>query len=190
MTSGMGVDFPLASAGPLANGTGVLLIALGLALLMADLHVGARGAVAAAGVVALVAGIVLLAGGAGALAALSGWLVVLAAVSLAVMVAGLLAALRRNRRRVSVVGEHALVGRDATVRTRLNPTGYVSIDGESWRARLVEGTAEPGETVTILDIHGLELSVWRTRPPARYFGERRGEQTAAGGTNAAAEEKE
>jgi membrane protein implicated in regulation of membrane protease activity len=62
-----------------------------------------------------------------------------------------------------VVGEQTLIGRKATVRSPLAPTGYVSIDGENWKATLIEGQAEPGESVTIVAVRGLELSVQRTQ---------------------------
>jgi hypothetical protein len=47
MISGSDATFPLALAGLPAGGMGALLILFGAALLAADLHIGARGAVAA-----------------------------------------------------------------------------------------------------------------------------------------------
>jgi len=164
------------------NWLGVLLIVLAFALLRGDLHLGGRGLLAVPGIAALIAGGLLLFGGAGA--GVSLWLVLLTSAVIAGLFIGGIATLYRSRRRPSVVGEQTFIGRDATVRTPLNPTGYVTIDGETWRATLLEGSAEPGETVTIVDVHGLELTVWRTRPPARYFG--RGPRDHA----AAAREKE
>ena len=77
---------------------------------------------------------------------------------------GTLARLFRSRRRPSVVGEQTLIGREAMVRSSLNPVGYVSLDGESWKARLEDGQAEPEETVQILGRRGLEFQGRLVKP--------------------------
>lgn len=61
-----------------------------------------------------------------------------------------------------------LVGREATARERLRPTGYVQLRGELWRAEVVKGggPVEAGDEVTVEAVDGLTLRV-RLRPRAR-----------------------
>lgn len=146
------------------NWAGVVLILLAFGLFVADVYSGGVGVLAAGGITALIAGGLLLVGGTGAAPEVSRWLVIGVAAVIGVLFIGGVSALYRSRRRPSVVGERTLIRRQAVVRTALAPTGYVSIDGEHWKARLAEGTAEPGESVTILDVHGLELNVGRPTP--------------------------
>lgn len=68
----------------------------------------------------------------------------------------------RGRRQAPPVGGQTLIGKKAVVRTRLDPTGYVGVQGESWKARLLDGRAEPGETVMVIGVRGLELDVQRS----------------------------
>jgi membrane protein implicated in regulation of membrane protease activity len=63
-----------------------------------------------------------------------------------------------SRRRRPAVGVETLVGRRATVVTPLLPTGQVRVDGELWQARSAGGE-EPGDTVVIRAVEGLELEV-------------------------------
>jgi membrane-bound serine protease (ClpP class) len=141
------------------NWAGLALILLAFGLFVADVYAGGVGVLAAGGITALVVGGLLLVGGSGASPEVSRWLIFGTAAVIAVLFIGGISALFRSRRRPSVVGEQTLIGRQALVRSALDPSGYVSIDGESWKARLGEGTAQPGETVTILAVRGLELDV-------------------------------
>ena len=62
--------------------------------------------------------------------------------------------IRWSRRRQAAVGAEALVGREAVVADER----HVRIDGERWRAEGLEGR-QPGETVTVLAVDGLTLTV-------------------------------
>ncbi|HTE85583.1 MAG TPA: NfeD family protein [Dehalococcoidia bacterium] len=146
------------------NWAGVALILLAFGLLVADVYAGGVGVLAAGGITALVIGGLLLVGGSGASPEVSRWLVFAVAAAIAVLFIGGISALFRSRRRPSVVGEQTLIGRQAVVRSALDPTGYVSVGGENWKARVGEGRAEPGEPVTILAVRGLELDVQRLQP--------------------------
>jgi membrane-bound serine protease (ClpP class) len=146
------------------NWAAVLLIALAFALFVADVHAGGIGALGAGGTVALVVGGLLLVGGGGRSPQVSRPLVLGVTTAIAVLFLWGVSALYRSRKRPSVVGEKALIGRRAVVRTALQPTGYVSIDGERWKATLDIGEAAPGDSVTIKSVHGLELTVRRTEP--------------------------
>ena len=61
-----------------------------------------------------------------------------------------------------------IVGRRATAREPLRPTGYVELGGELWLAEVVKGgdPVEAGEEVTVEAVDGLTLRV-RLQPSAR-----------------------
>jgi membrane protein implicated in regulation of membrane protease activity len=65
-----------------------------------------------------------------------------------------------SKRRRSVVGAEALVGRTATVAADCRPEGQVRVAGELWRARCAEG-ASAGEEVVVAAVDGLVLDVVR-----------------------------
>ncbi|MGI8553262.1 MAG: NfeD family protein, partial [Dehalococcoidia bacterium] len=119
------------------------------------------GVLAAGGVTALIVGGLLLVSGPGPQFEVSRWLVFGLAFAIGLLFVGAVRSLYRTRRRPAAVGEQTMLGRTAIVRSELAPLGYVSIDGESWKARLLDGRAEPGESVTVIGIRGLELEVRR-----------------------------
>lgn len=65
---------------------------------------------------------------------------------------------RWSRRRRSVVGAEALVGRRAVVSADCMPEGQVRVAGELWRARCDAG-AGAGDEVVVREVHGLTLVV-------------------------------
>jgi membrane-bound serine protease (ClpP class) len=146
------------------NWAGLLLIVLAFALFIAEIHSGGIGVLGVGGAAALVFGGLLLVGGPGTSLEVSRPLVIGVTVLISVLFLWGISALYRSRRRPSVVGEQVLIGKRAVVRTALKPTGYVSVGGENWKATLDLGQAEPGESVTIISVRGLELTVRRTEP--------------------------
>ncbi len=62
-------------------------------------------------------------------------------------------------RKRAVTGREELIGKTVRVRTPLRPQGTVSLEGEIWTAILDQGTAQPGETVTVTGLKGLTLYV-------------------------------
>lgn len=63
-----------------------------------------------------------------------------------------------SRRRRSVVGVDALVGRHAVVVTVLAPRGQVRVEGEIWEA-VSPVRVEPGSEVVVRAVRGLALDV-------------------------------
>ncbi len=63
-------------------------------------------------------------------------------------------------RRVEV-GPEALIGKEATAITELNPEGTVKIGNEFWSARCIRGHAMPGDRVKIVRTEGTKLLVER-----------------------------
>jgi len=112
---------------------------------------------------------------AGALAALLGlpfWLQVIVAVAAALLLLGLVRPMIRRKFLDSEVdhriGADGLVGRRAWVLQAVTETdGRVKLAGETWSARLAEGSlpAAPGDEVRVIAIHGATAIV-ASVPPA------------------------
>ena len=58
-------------------------------------------------------------------------------------------------------GAESLIGQLAFVRTELNPSGTVVVQGERWQAELQDGSAtvQPGARVVVVERHGFKLLV-------------------------------
>jgi membrane protein implicated in regulation of membrane protease activity len=56
---------------------------------------------------------------------------------------------------------NTMIGEEGTVTDKLSPSGYVRIQGELWRAIVIDSSSviEVGETVTVRNIDGLTLHV-------------------------------
>ena len=142
------------------------LLILGPGLLVAEAHFPTYGALGLAGVVALVAAIVV------AVLALGGHFVLafalaapIAALSITLGVICTRKVLTVSRRRARC-GAEGLIGHVGVVRRPLDPVGHVAIDGELWRARRCWGEEDepaPGEgdSVVVNQVLGLTLSVRR-----------------------------
>jgi membrane-bound serine protease (ClpP class) len=140
------------------NYAGLALIGLGVALMVAELMVPSFGALGIGGIVAFVAGSIMLmdtdAPGFGI-----SWQVVggvaLAAASLLMLTMAMLA---RSQRRPVATGQEEMVGSRARVLDWQGRTGRVRVHGEIWQAR---GPAElsPGQPVKVTAIQDLTLEV-------------------------------
>ncbi|MBE9514875.1 MAG: serine protease [Chloroflexi bacterium] len=67
-----------------------------------------------------------------------------------------------QKRKISA-GVEEMVGKEAVVRTTLEPKGTVLAEGELWTAIAKASKIEAGEEVTITKVEGLKL--WVTRKP-------------------------
>jgi membrane-bound serine protease (ClpP class) len=70
-------------------------------------------------------------------------------------------AIVEGQRRKLSAGVEEMIGKEAVVRTTLNPKGTVLAEGELWTAIAEDSTIEPGEEVIITRTEGLKL--WVTR---------------------------
>jgi membrane-bound serine protease (ClpP class) len=142
---------------------GVVLMAVGAALMVAEAHVPSHGALGSGAAAALTAGVVLVLTGAGA----PGAAIVAAGAAVAlvaVLLAGLVVAKSLATRRLTVrSGAGTLVGRVGTVRSVPAPLGQVQLDGALWRARVWEletdGPLTEGSPVVVERVDGLTLTV-------------------------------
>ena len=59
------------------------------------------------------------------------------------------------------VNQNAMIGAEGTVTDKLSPSGYVRIQGELWRAKVIDSGSviEEGEKVTVINMDGLTLHV-------------------------------
>jgi len=70
-------------------------------------------------------------------------------------------AIVRGQRRKLSAGVEEMVGKEAIVRTPLNPEGTVLAEGELWTAIAEDSTIKPGEEVIITKVERLKL--WVTK---------------------------
>jgi membrane-bound serine protease (ClpP class) len=138
---------------PLSWG-GLVLVLLGVALLVVDLHVPSHGALTLSGLVALAIGLVTLFHNAPAPYHTNVWLVATLTVSLGGFWAFAMTKALSLRRRPPSVGPHEIVGMEGVVREG----GLVYVNGELWQAS-AEGGLQPGERVQVEGVDGLRLRV-------------------------------
>src|SRR5215218_1007446 len=125
--------------------TGVILILIGIALFIADLHVISHGLLTAGGIVTLLGGgLALFGAGVPYSGVLLGALVVVAMLMGGVLF-GVLGSLRALRGSKALTGKEGMIGEMGTVRSpvRVSSSGWVFVHGERWRAVLAFA---PGET--------------------------------------------
>lgn len=66
-----------------------------------------------------------------------------------------------GQRRKLAAGAEEMIGKEAVVRTTLNPKGIVLAEGELWAAIAEGSKIEPDEEVVITKVEGLKL--WVTK---------------------------
>jgi membrane-bound ClpP family serine protease len=91
---------------------------------------------------------------------LTGPIIVVIILAAAFVIFVIYAIVKGQRRRLSA-GVEEMVGKDAVVRTPLDPEGTVLAEGELWTAIAEDSTIDPGEEVIITRTEGLKL--WVTR---------------------------
>ncbi|MHB1951934.1 MAG: NfeD family protein, partial [Acidiferrobacteraceae bacterium] len=138
---------------------GLALILLGAGFAGLEAFVPAHGSLGAGGVIAIVAGSLMLFGGPGAMPLT---VVLPTALVLATAVAALATAAVRTRRRPQRSGAAALIGAPALV-IATTPELRVRVRGENWRAQS-SSTLAPGDPARVVSVHGLTLGVTGLAP--------------------------
>ena len=140
---------------------GLVLMALGVGLFIAEIKIQAHGSLAIAGAVCLLLGSLMLFAPIEPFwhvsrALIVSMVVLISAVFVLLTVLGL-GALRRP----ASVGREAVVGAKGVALTDLDPDGQVHVQGENWSAVLAEGAApvRKGGKVIVKSVQGLTLEV-------------------------------
>jgi membrane-bound serine protease (ClpP class) len=147
------------------NWAGVALIIFAFILFGLELFVPSGGILGVGGVVALILGGLLLTSGNPPEFRVSRWLVIGLAAAMGLIILFVLVNIVRIRTAPVQVGMETAVGKVATVRSTLNPQGFVFFEGEMWTAESDEGTIEQGERVVVTEVHGLRLKVKKHEEP-------------------------
>jgi membrane-bound serine protease (ClpP class) len=143
------------------NWAGVGLIVFAFVLFGLEIFVPSGGILGGGGFFALILGGLLLTLGNPPEFQISRWLLIGLAASLGAIVLFVLVNVMRIRTLPAQVGMETAIGREAVVRTTLDPEGFVFFDGEMWTAESAEGAIQEGERVIITEVHGLRLKVKR-----------------------------
>lgn len=145
------------------NYAGAALVLLGVALMVAEAHIGAFGALGVGGLAAFVIGALLMFPSRAPGFALSGAVVAGAAIGSAVLLLFVLTVLLRSRKRPVVTGTEALIGAEGETVSWQDGEGRVRVHGEIWRARS-NGALQVGSHVKVVSRDGLVLGVEAIRP--------------------------
>jgi len=139
---------------------GIALILLAVGLFIAEYFTTSFGVLTAGGVIALVAGSLILFSHSPGIEVNRGLIAGVTAgiTAFAVFVIG---AIIRGQRRRKVTGTEGMIGTIAIAKTPLAPTGTVLAQGELWTASSEGDTVAPGEEVIITKVEGLKL--WVTK---------------------------
>jgi len=143
------------------NWVGVALIGLAFALFVAEVFVTGFGALGIGGAVALVLGGLFLTSTSNPDFQVDRWLIYTLAAVIAGFFMMVVTALLRTRRMPAYMGAQTLVGKRAVVRSRLDPDGFVFLEGARWKAHAEGPPVQEGERVRVTEVHGLKLTVRR-----------------------------
>src|SRR5215211_2216969 len=118
--------------------TGVILILIGIALFIADLHVISHGLLTAGGIVTLLAGGLALFGAGVPYSGVLLGAVVVVAMLMGGVLFGILGSLRASRGKPALTGKEGMIGEVGSVRSPVgvSSSGWVFVHGELWRAEL------------------------------------------------------
>jgi len=140
------------------NYAGAALVLLGIALMVAEAHIGSFGAIGVGGIIAFVIGAIMMFPSGAPGFALSWWVVAAATLISAAFFLLVIAMLLRSRKRPVVTGKEALTGAQGEAVAWDGEQGRVLVQGEVWRARAAAPLA-PGARVKVIARDGLVLVV-------------------------------
>jgi membrane-bound serine protease (ClpP class) len=145
------------------NYAGLALIALGIALLVAEAFLPSFGVVGVGGAISLGIGSLLLFDTQNSDLVLGRSIVFAAVGTLTAYMFFIGYLVLRTQKRRQTMGMEGMVGKIGEARTALNPTGRVFVHGEQWSAK-GEETIDAGEKVQVVGVDGLCLKVRRAAP--------------------------
>ena len=145
------------------NYAGAALVLFGIALMVAEAHIGAFGALGVGGIAAFVIGALMMFPSNVQGFALSGGVIIGAAIGSAALLLVVLAVALRSRRRPVVTGSEALIGAEGETVSWQGGEGRVRVKGEIWLARS-DAPLAAGSRVKVVNRDGLVLRVEAIRP--------------------------
>jgi membrane-bound serine protease (ClpP class) len=140
------------------NYAGAALVLFGVALMVAEAHIGAFGALGVGGIAAFVVGALLMFPAPAPGFALSDGVVIGAAIGSAAVFLVLLAVGLRARKRPVVTGGEALLGSEGETLSWQDREGRVRVRGEIWQAR-ADAPLAAGSRIKVVGRDGLVLRV-------------------------------
>jgi membrane-bound serine protease (ClpP class) len=149
------------------NWIGVALVVLAAGLFVAEAHMPRFGLFALGGILAFVAGSLLLftplLGPAPSTSGryVSPWLIALGTLAVSAYILIIVRAVLRTRHLPTRSGSEALLGQDGVATSDLTLRGTVRVGGEDWSAIAEVGPIEAGETVEVIGVEGITLRVHR-----------------------------
>jgi membrane-bound serine protease (ClpP class) len=141
------------------NWAGVLLILLAVGLFAAEVKVTSYGLLTSGGIVAMILGAMMLVDAPIPEMRIGWTTLVPAALLMAAATIGLVRLVVQAQRRRAQTGVEGLIGKLARADTALAPNGWVTLQGEGWRAVIEGGETAAGETVVVTAVEGLLLRV-------------------------------
>ncbi len=137
---------------------GIILIIIAVGLIVSEFFTGS-GLLAAGGVAALIAGLVVLTTSGSVLVQVNWWVTVPIIVLLMALLAFVVWRVVRTHQAKIQTGKEDMVGNIAIVKKALDPDGMVFFEGELWSARSASGKIDVGEEVIITRVERLNLIV-------------------------------
>ncbi len=65
------------------------------------------------------------------------------------------------RRRKPFIGREELTGKMGEAITNINPSGFIQVEGENWRARTLDDPIPKGAEIVVVQVNGMTLWVRR-----------------------------
>jgi membrane-bound serine protease (ClpP class) len=140
------------------NWAGVLLVVLAIGLFIAEVKVTSYGLLTLGGIVAMILGAMMLVDSPLPELRVDPWKLLPVILAFAAFAIALVRLVLQAQRRRALTGAEGLVGLRGEAATELEPEGWVSVQGELWRARSDEPVRR-GETVEVVSSKGLRLRV-------------------------------
>lgn len=144
---------------------GIALICAAFVLFVVDIYMPSHGMLTIGGLVAFALGSLMLMNSHPSSALhISKFAIVGVTAVLGIFFLFIVTAIWRGRHKQSVTGREGLIGSTGVIRHKLNPEGYVFVQGALWRAASPLGELDEGTQVRVIGVEGLLLTVMPLAP--------------------------
>ncbi|MCM8748656.1 nodulation protein NfeD [Thermomicrobiaceae bacterium CFH 74404] len=147
------------------NWAGVLLMAFGFILFIADLYLPTHGVLTVGGIISFALGsFLLMQSPISPVFQISRAVILTVTALVAISFLAVITLVARAHARRPATGREGLIGTVGVVRRALDPEGMVFVEGELWRARSNAGRISEGQLVRVVGVEGLRLTVAPVAP--------------------------